>query len=243
MTAAIGRRRPTAARRRSRTCPATTTAMVGTWGRAPRTRSSARPSSRSSSSTNTVWMDWWTVFYCRWWISWVSPFVGMFMAISRAAAPCASSSSAASSRAASSSRRSGARSSAAAFKMDEPRRAHASARSPTGSTGSVECLRDYDWDGNAVSDAAVPTPTAATTARVPPFITQIYDVGRPRDHVDCTSPHTPSPRLPPSTGDRPRALPPRCGSAVGLLFYFITACDSGSFVDDKLAAPGLRTRR
>ena len=178
--------------------------MVGTWGTCAAHSLECSAFQSLFDSTNTVWMDWWTVFYWGWWISW-APFVGMFMAIiSRGRtvrelilggffAPVLFSALWFSIFG------------GLAFKMERLAELALGVK-PDWEHGSVECLRDYDWDGNAVSDAAVALADGGYyMLACRPFITQIYDVMMPyrglAPRLGHAPNHTPlTPLSPPSTG-------------------------------------------
>ena len=167
--------------------------------------------------TNRMFMDWWTVFYWGWWVSW-GPFVGIFIAtISRG------------------------RTirqvilggfllpclfsflwfavfGGLAIKMERVAEFVLNVK-PDWEHGTIQCEPHYSSSGTPLTEQAIKLDGLGyRMLACQPFVTQIYDVMRPYQ-------------------DFAPALWPLLW--VGLLIYFITSSDSGSFVDDLLGASGL----
>ena len=198
-------------------CPTTTFDNQQLWGKCVTYSYDCPRFQALFDSTNRKFMDWWTVFYWGWWVSW-GPFVGIFIAtISRG------------------------RTirqvilggfflpclfgflwfavfGGLAIKMERVAEFVLNVK-PDWEHGTIQCEPHYSSSGAPLTDEALKLDSLGyTMLACQPFVTQIYDVMRPYQ-------------------DFAPALWPLLW--VGLLVYFITSSDSGSFVDDLLGASGL----
>jgi hypothetical protein len=202
-------------------CPATVFDDVSSWGVCTSHQVSCTKFQGSFQSTNRYFMDWWTIFYWGWWVSW-GPFVGIFIAsISRGRTirsiilgafllPCLFSFSWFSVFG------------GLAIKMQRVAE-YALNQKADWENGLFDCSQHYSWGAKVGGNAKTPEAKALldmgyTALTCQPFETQIYDLMKPY-----------------------KVFAPFLWILlwIALFFWFVTSSDSGSYVDDLLAAGGL----
>jgi len=197
-------------------CPITTFDATATWGTCAEHAESCSKFQGLFDSTNRYFMDWWTIFYWGWWVSW-GPFVGIFIAsISRGRTI---------------------RSvimgafilpcifsfswfsvfGGLAIKMERVAEFALNVK-PDYLHGTIDCSAHYTGGVPHTPEAIALLDLGYTMLPCQPYETQIYDLMKPYKNY--------APFL-------------YVMLWVALFFWFVTSSDSGSYVDDLLAAGGL----